>query len=290
MKISTFLLATLLLILCSDSTPCSASTLSASTLWGSGVGGVLRGTLRVRRVDVATGGITPEILITGIDTRSGVLDFASDPIREPEVVWSLNYTRDFGSELLSFNPHLEQILSNVTLDDNLDLQGLAIDPTTGQFYAASPTTLYQINPVTGGATQIGQTTFDVGKAIGFDLSGNLYGTGIVDLQQVLVSINKASAEAEVIGPIAARLEDIAARPEDGVMYGLGIGGEPAAYTLYQIDLTTGSLKDIGPSLGRPGGLAFTGIPEPTTLALFVCTIVGLAFRHRKNCVVAQPNT
>jgi len=284
MKLSTFLLVPFLLILCSAST---LSALSSSTLWGSGVGGVLRGTLRVRRVDVATGGITPEILITGIGTRSGVLDFASDPIREPEVVWSLNYTRDFGSELLSFNPHLEQILSNVALDDNLDLQSLAIDPTTGQFYAASPTSLYQINPVTGGATQVGQTTFDVGKAIGFDLSGNLYGIGIVDLQQVLVSINKVSVEAEVVGPIAARLEDMAARPEDGVMYGLGIGD---AYTLYQIDLTTGSLKDIGPSLGRPGGLAFTGIPEPTTLALFVSAIVGLAFRHRKTVPPRRLNT
>jgi len=270
-KIPTFILVLLLLILC------STSTLFASTLWGVGVGGVLRGELRVRRIDVVTGETSPSILVAGNGSRSGVLDLASDPIREPEVVWSLNFTRDFGSELISFNPHLEQTLFSVALDDNLGLQGLAIDPTNGQFYAASPTTLYKINPVTGEATQVGLTAFDVGKALGFDLLGNLYGSGTVDLQRVLVSINKASAVVDVVGPISAGIEDIAARPEDGVMYGLGFGGEPAAYTLYQIDLMTGSLKDIGPSLGRPGGLAFTGIPEPSTLVLLMIAIVGLAF-------------
>jgi hypothetical protein len=160
------------------------------------------------------------------------------------------------------------------------LHFLSKSTATGQFYAVSPTTLFQINPITGGATLIGQTTFDVRKAIGFDLAGNLYGTGIVDMQHMLISINKASAEAEVVGLADAKLEDIAIRPENGLMYGLGYGGDPAAYSFYQIDLTTGSLKDIGPSLGRPGGLAFTGIPEPTTFALLMLAIIGLAFHRR----------
>ena len=52
--------------------------------------------------------------------------------------------------------------------------------------------------------------------------------------------------------------DIAVRPEDGVMFGLGFGAGPAHdYSLYQINLTTGAVTDIGPSIGRPGGLAFT---------------------------------
>lgn len=274
MKIPTFILVLHFMIFC------SISTLFASTPWGAGVGGAPGGVLRVQQINIATGETAPSILIAGNGSRAGVLDLASDPIGEPELVWSLNYTRDFGSELLAFNPHLRQMLSSVPLDTSLDLQGLAIDPTTGQFYAASPTTLFQINPVTGGATQIGQTTYDVGKAIGFDLAGNLYGTGVVDMQHVLISINKVSAVAEVVGLTAARLEDIATRPENGLMYGLGYGGDPAAYTLYQIDLTTGSLKDIGLSLGRPGGLAFTGIPEPTTFTLLTLAIIAIAFPIR----------
>jgi hypothetical protein len=64
------------------------------------------------------------------------------------------------------------------------------------------------------------------------------------------------------------MEDIAVQPETGVMYGIGYGPN---YSLNQINLTNGALVNLGPSLVRPDGLAFTDVPEP---AIFVLLAVG----------------
>jgi hypothetical protein len=78
--------------------------------------------------------------------------------------------------------------------------------------------------------------------------------------------------------------DIAVHPATGVMYGLGFDNQPSVdYGLYQIDLTTGAIANIGQSLFRPAGLAFTAIPEPTafTLALLVGIAAVATLRHAR---------
>ncbi len=215
--------------------------------------------LTIWQIDVDTGGAS-RLAIPGSDSRAGVLDFASDPFRNPSVVWSLHNTNQNGYELLSFNTRQQQLLSNVPLDDSLAIRGLAIDPTTGLFYGTSETALYQIDPATGQTEMIGEASLQVDRALGFDLEGNLFSVGVAGGKRdwALISINKSTGETTVVSEIDAIPGDIAVRPEDGVMFGLGFGTDPAHdYSLYQINLTNAAVTDIGPSVGRPGGLAFT---------------------------------
>ena len=71
----------------------------------------------------------------------------------------------------------------------------------------------------------------------------------------------------VLAEFNVKPADIAVRPEDGVMHGLGHSGIPEyTYGLYRIDPSTAAVSHVGPSLGRPGGVAFTVVPEPTALS------------------------
>jgi hypothetical protein len=242
-------------------------------LWGANLGG-FTGThpLSIFQIDPATGTVGERITIHDSHSRTGVLDFASDPFRNSATVWSLHNTELNGYELLSFNPYEQKLLNNVPIDDSLALQGLAIDPTTGHFYATSSTALYQLDPITGHADLIGPTSSRADAALGFDLDGRLFG----NFGRTLVSVNKLTGETSIIANIDARPADIAVRAEDGLMYGLGFGNDPNVdYSLYQIDTATGNVTNIGPSVGRPAGLAFTRVPEPATPGLIVVAWMGV---------------
>jgi len=60
------------------------------------------------------------------------------------------------------------------------------------------------------------------------------------------------------------------------MYGLGFG-----YNLYLINFFTGNLTQIGASLPRPAGLAFTNVPEPNFAGVCVL-VVGIVAAFRRN--------
>jgi hypothetical protein len=144
---------------------------------------------------------------------------------------------------------------------------LAIDPADGAFYgttmptsATSGGALYRIAPDTGMTTFIGEMAVSVNDALGFDLNGNLYGVSASWPTQSpgrLVSIDKTTGLTSVISasPTLLGIGDIAARPEDGVMFG-------ANYSLFHINLETGQRTSVGSALGRDIGLAFTAVPEP----------------------------
>ena len=171
------------------------------------------------------------------------------------------------------DPYRQQTLSIVSLDDSLGIRGLAIDPTTGLMYGTSETALYQINPAGGEAVMVGTTSERVDWALGFDLQGNLFGVGRSERR--LFSVDKSSGATMSIGEMEALPADIAAQPEDGEMYGLGFIGTPGyEYGLYKIDLSTAAISHVGQSLFRPGGMAFTKVPEPTSILLSSLFIVG----------------
>jgi hypothetical protein len=251
---------------------------SASSLWGANWGGWFNSRpLNLFEIDPSTGDILASLIVSDENSRAGVLDFASDPIGSPSVVWSLHNTMRFGYELVSYNPYNQLVLSRVQLDEALELQSLAIDPTSGVFYSTSKSALYRLD-TSGQATLIGATINPADGALGCDLNGNLYGVkGIGNGPIALHSINKTTGEATPITSITALPGDIAVRPEDGVLYGLGYktfaGGD---YSLYTINRETGAITDLGASVIRPSGLAFTRIPEPTTPALVVALIATLA--------------
>jgi hypothetical protein len=227
-----------------------------SPLFGSQFWGVVvaNGTSVVLNpIDVATGSVSDSSTSGSGLAFTPVLDLASDPIRHPNVVWAVR-SSIVGNELIAVDPFEEELLSNKLLDAPSPITSLAMDPTSGHMFGASNAALYQISIGTGQTTLIGPTSSSVAKGLGFDLDGNLYGIGG---ENVLVTVNKSTAAINVIAPMNVnRMEDIAVRPEDGIMYGLGF-----AYNLYQIDLATGALTTVGPSLSRPSGAALTSDPN-----------------------------
>jgi hypothetical protein len=232
-----------------------ASAATASALWA--VGG---GNNSLYPINVVTGAVGTAVAISG-----GPSDFYTDLAgangSQGVVTWAVSgFTA--GNRLWALDPVTKQILSSVTMTAPQTIWSLAIDPLTGEFYGASTTSLYRIAPATGTATLMGATPLAVDKALGFDLAGNLYG---IANQNQLVKVTKATGATSLVTTLGVtRMEDIAARPETGVMYGIGFG---ANYSLYQINLMSGALVNLGNSLLRPDGLAFAAVPEQRTLML-----------------------
>ncbi len=247
---------------------------SASALWGN------LGT-PLFPINVETGAAGSALKITGAPS-TGFSDLAGDPQSQGALVWGVS---GFGTNnlLAAVNPSTMAVQSLVTITSPEQMRSLAIDPSNGDFYAASTTSLYRLFPDTGMATLVGTTLLPVDKALGFDSSGNLYG---IANENQLVAVTKTTGQTSLVGTLAVyRMEDIAVRPETGVMYGIGYGPN---YSLYQINLTNGALVNLGPSVVRPSGLAFAAVPEPATLTVSVLALVGCRLHRctrRKTCRV-----
>jgi hypothetical protein len=240
----------------------ASSSALAAALWATG------GTALIP-INVENGAIGPTVNFMG--ATLGYTDLAGDPASQGNLVWGVS---GFGTDnrLIALNPSFKQIVSSIPITGPERIASLAIDPITGSFYGASTTSLYQISPATGAAKLIAATALDVDKALGFDLLGNLYG---IANENQLVAVDKASGSTSLVATLPIfRMEDIAANPETGVMYGIGYGPN---YSLYQIGLPDGSLTNLGPSLGRPNGLAFAAVPEPSAAGLMIVATVGVGF-------------
>lgn len=239
----------------------AASTPAASQLWGA-TGG-LGTSIALRPIDAATGAFGAETTIGADLSRAAIYDLADDPARQPSVVWALRGSAS-GTELVAVDPFRRQLLSLIAVSAPAPILSLAIDPTDGAFYGASSSALYRIAPDTGAAALVGISASPVGKALGFDAAGGLYG---ISNENVLVSVNKSTGETTVVAALdVLRMEDLAVRPEDGVLFGLGYS---SSYYLYQVDPVDAQVVEVGLTLGRSGGLAFTFVPEPSGAALAV---------------------
>ncbi|WP_146447960.1 hypothetical protein [Bythopirellula polymerisocia] len=248
----------------------SNSLLKASQLWGVDSGS--RSTLTLVPIDLATGAVSAGSTLVTPQT-AGADDMASDPLREPNLVWAVT-TSFTTTQLVSINPFTSQLVSNIPLLSNSPVRALAIDPLTGSFYGATSTDLYVINKTTGVLKLVGPTTISVERALGFDSQGNLFG---IANDKDLMSVSTLSGAANFVATLnLTRMEDIAVDPATGIMHGLGFG-----YSLYKINLTNGNLTNVGPSLTRPAGMAFTNIPEPTAAAMSLLSILVVAVRFPK---------
>jgi hypothetical protein len=209
--------------------------------------------------------------------RTGVpairtVDAAAHPTAERNRLWVLGLgTSTARSDLVAVNPRRELLLSRVELIAPEPIVTLAIDPTDGGFCGTSEEALYRIDPRTGATTVVGATSLGVDTGLGFDMHGNLYG---IANQNQLVEIDKRTAATSLISVLdVIRMEDIAARPEDGLMYGIA---QRSGYRLFRMDLATGDLVDLGDSVARPSGLAFVAVPEPSTRILAVVAMLLVA--------------
>jgi hypothetical protein len=250
-------------------------TATASDLWATTSGS--GPSIQIYQIDSATGAVIQmKTVATGLAV-AGIDDLASDPVREPSVLWAVRWSA-FLNQMIAIDPYQGKVLETVPIISSSPIHSLAIDPTTGISYGTGGTSLYRIARDTGIATLVGNGSIDLDKSIGFDSVGNLFGIGTDGANYALAAIDKTTGGTINVKTLNnVRIEDFAARPEDGVMLGLGFPSPD--YALLQINLENGTLATVGPSLSRPSSLAFTSVPEPSALAFCVLTFVLSACRR-----------
>lgn len=257
----------------------------ASQAWG--VVGGSSSSISLQAIDVATGSVGASAVSGGSLAFINVTDLASDPARYPGVVWAVRYSPLVGNELIAVNPHLKTIVNYALINAPTAVRSLAINPVDGVMYGASDSALYTINPVTGSSLFVGSTSASLADGLGFDNAGQLYG---VEQSSRFVRVSTTNASTTFLGQFPGAISsayffDLAVRPEDGVMYALG--GLTGGYQLFTLGLTDGAVAPVGLSLGRPSGLAFTNVPEPSAFGVAAALAGGLAWgrgRRRRQVV------
>ncbi|HEX5218779.1 MAG TPA: PEP-CTERM sorting domain-containing protein [Verrucomicrobiae bacterium] len=141
--------------------------------------------------------------------------------------------------------------------------------------------LYSINLLTGQATVIGSTglTSTTGGGLGISPGGTFYGTPTASRFGTYNS--GTGAYANIANPVKPVGGAYGALAFDGnTLYGLNLGSTPAQTHLVTFDLGTGVIADLGASVGNLDAIAFSIVPEPSTVALLLAGAVGLIFNRR----------
>jgi hypothetical protein len=183
---------------------------SASTLYGN----ALAGFSTFYSVDQITGARTP---IAPLGSGQGQEDLASDWRPESYRIWAVH-----NGSLASVDPTNGSLTTIGALPANV--RAIAYDVTTNELYGVGFGGLYKIDTATGAGTFIGTQPGDLGypsASLGSDAIGNLYAYRLST--NSIVNINKTTGTYQSLGPTGPStiaLNDLATRPEDGVMYGV----------------------------------------------------------------------
>ncbi|HUD40871.1 MAG TPA: hypothetical protein VMR06_02620 [Dokdonella sp.] len=138
--------------------------------------------------------------------------------------------------------------------------GGAWDPVTGTFFVAAnnygdiSTTLYTVDLTNGNTVEIGTIAGRLLGDIAVDVNGLMYG---MDVQNdMLVAVDKTTAEAQVIGPTGLNLwytQGLDFDDRTGTLYLTAAGDN--GYFVYAIDPQTGQPALVSPSFGEIGGFS-----------------------------------
>lgn len=145
------------------------------------------------------------------------------------------------------------------------MHGLEYDDSTGKLYGGSNGNLFEINKMTGFATQIGSTGLTSFLNLGYHRgTDTMYATN--SNTDSLYTINRATGVATLVGPLvnSTNPNGLAYNPDNGLMYMI----DNSTDNFYSLNLATGEANLIGfMGSGNLLGLAYISeIPEPASLA------------------------
>ena len=177
-------------------------------------------------------------------------------------------------------------------DGAISIGDLATNPLNGMLYGIRSNTdqgggggfLYTINPTTGVATFVGNTSAGAGGGIAFTPDSRLFQTSY-NSGQIQLSLNQLDpTNASIISTVfLSQYFDGLGIRSDSVFFAAGGGSTDDG--IYTIDPTTGISTLIGNTgVGSPSDLAFL-VPEPASVTLLIVGAVGLVamrLRRRKN--------
>ncbi|MCZ7638436.1 MAG: PEP-CTERM sorting domain-containing protein [Verrucomicrobia bacterium] len=250
----TLLIPSLIILLVS-----SPPDASASVLFGVRFSGLTD----LYQVDQTSGSLSS----IGPSGRDWIGDLTSDTRPGSQRIWGVRISEN---RLYEFDPVTGAGSPGAVLNSPDNMVSLAFDPVGGKLYGntslgfgAPFDALYEIDPATGNSTFIGRIGFNNVYALAFDQAGQLF--GVADASKEFISISTATGNGALIAPLRLSLAfDIASRPEDNTMFLADSG----TFSLYTIDTANGLTSLVGPYGQSENivGLAFSAIPEPSTLA------------------------
>lgn len=225
----------------------TCSTITASTLY-------LQDDRQLFTLDQTNLALT----LVGVDTNNSSKSLTSDWRADSFRLWAVGQHSDY---LLQIDPSNNHGTSIGYFSQSI--RSIAFDVTTDQLYGISNDTLYRVDLNTAALTPVGPTNQDV-VAIAFDTLGNLYGRS----GWFTFKVDKLTGAATIVGQDHPDYGGyLAARPEDNAMF----IADPLRKWFFQVNTTTGKGTLVGyiihPSYFGASGLAFSALPEPSTLAL-----------------------
>ena len=235
------------------------------------------GLLELYQLDVSTGnslGKLGDWAIEGTEEYGQVWDLASAPNVYPNLLWGVTA---LDNDLLVIDPYQRRLISSSKIDVSDPIYSLAMHPNGSLLYGATESSLLSIDPISGVVSSIGPLDGFPIIGLGFDSDGRLLG---YDSVRELVQIDLSNATTTVVVSWTRGIdyEDIAAHPEDGIVY-LAEGLFTSSPNLSTLDVDSMQVAQIGPLLTparapvRVSGLAFTNVPEP---AAAISMMLGLA--------------
>ncbi len=163
-------------------------------------------------------------------------------------------------------------------------QDIAFRPSDSTLFSYNFGNIYTINTTTGAATFVhtDPNGFPLGDALAFSSAGTLYTADETDLR--IVDQTAGGTITHLVNlnyPISgSRANGMKFDFSTGTLYASAVSGGPGTNYLATIDIGSGNVTEIGPTVAGLDALAVS-VPEPGSLVLFVAGGVGLLFWGRR---------
>jgi hypothetical protein len=225
----------------------------------------------------ATGGVVQDIgpLDDASSVNYSVTGLAFDPITGVLYGSTGGFS---GHDLLSINPStgLVTVIGSFNFNGGSATMSDLDFTQAGTLYgigSSGGANLYSINLGTGQATVVGPSgvSFTQGGGLAISSTGVFYGAPIPGdfgtYNSTTGAYNNIATPTYPEGPSSS----FAALAFNGsTLYGDNLlAGGSGATDLVTIDPTTGDVTDIGPSVAHLDAIAFSEVPEPSTMSLFL---------------------